>query len=98
MNADLILKLHITLTGYFYFPRLRCKCIKNLEPGMKKASRPVAATTKAAGGAKTQLAEKGKAEGAASNMGTGGKSTAKTATTGPLSKVQIPFFKVQPAM
>ncbi|XP_031433085.1 cytospin-A isoform X2 [Clupea harengus] len=67
---------------------LRCKCIKNLEPGMKKASRPVAATTKAAGGAKTQLVEKGKAEGAASNMGTGGKSTAKTATTGPLSKAR----------
>ncbi|KAG5272910.1 hypothetical protein AALO_G00170640 [Alosa alosa] len=55
---------------------------------MKKASRPAAATTKAAGGAKAQQAEKGKAEGAANSMGTGGKSTAKTAATGPLAKTK----------
>ncbi|XP_062410391.1 cytospin-A [Sardina pilchardus] len=55
---------------------------------MKKASRPAAATTKAAGGAKAQQAEKGKAEGAANSMGTGGKSTAKTAAAGPLAKTK----------
>ncbi|XP_076140888.1 cytospin-A isoform X1 [Alosa pseudoharengus] len=68
--------------------RLRSKCIRSSEPSMKKASRPAAATTKAAGGAKAQQAEKGKAEGAANSMGTGGKSTAKTAATGPLAKTK----------
>ncbi|KAL2099836.1 hypothetical protein ACEWY4_004230 [Coilia grayii] len=74
--------------GWMWVGGLRCKCIRNLEPSMKKASRPAAAPTKAAGGAKAQLSEKAKAEGAAGSMGTGSKSTAKTAPSGTLSKTR----------
>ncbi|XP_063066300.1 cytospin-A [Engraulis encrasicolus] len=62
--------------------RWRCKCIRNLEPSMKKASRPPAAASKAAGGAnKAQQTEKTKAEGAAATNTTTTTTNTNTNTT-----------------
>ncbi|XP_056100838.1 cytospin-A isoform X3 [Rhinichthys klamathensis goyatoka] len=63
--------------------RLRCKCIKNLEPSMKKATKPTAATSRTASGTKAP----GRPEGS-SIMGTGGKMTNKTHSAAPLSKAK----------
>uniref|UniRef100_A0A8C8JJ81 Cytospin-A n=1 Tax=Oncorhynchus tshawytscha TaxID=74940 RepID=A0A8C8JJ81_ONCTS len=68
--------------------RLHCKCLRNLEPSMRKTTRPVAGLFKAtAAGTKAQTGERVKPEGA--TMGTAGKNTAKTSATVPLSKVQM---------
>ncbi|XP_030624748.1 cytospin-A isoform X2 [Chanos chanos] len=63
--------------------RLRCKCIRNLEPSMKKGTRPSASSARATAGAKTQ----GKPDGTAI-MGIGGKTAAKTPNSAPLSKTR----------
>ncbi|XP_026052281.1 cytospin-A isoform X1 [Carassius auratus] len=63
--------------------RLRCKCIKNLEPSMKKATKPTAATSRTSAGTKAP----GRPEGNR-NMGTGGKMTNKTQSSAPLSKAK----------
>ncbi|MGH0151989.1 UNVERIFIED_CONTAM: hypothetical protein FKN15_026075 [Acipenser sinensis] len=67
----------------FLFRRLSCKCIRNREPSMKKASRPVVASLKAAAGSKTQSNEKLKSENGAT-----GKSSSKTGGTAALSKTR----------
>uniref|UniRef100_A0A8C7HMH0 Cytospin-A n=1 Tax=Oncorhynchus kisutch TaxID=8019 RepID=A0A8C7HMH0_ONCKI len=68
--------------------RLHCKCLRNLEPSMRKTTRPVAGVFKAtAAGTKAQTGERVKPEG--TTMGTAGKNTAKTSATAPLSKVQM---------
>ncbi|TRY74253.1 hypothetical protein DNTS_008990 [Danionella cerebrum] len=64
---------------------LRCKCIKNLKPSMKKATKPTAATTS------TRTSSSSKAPGrpeGSNNMGTGGKMTTKTTSSAPLSKAK----------
>ncbi|MGH0144200.1 UNVERIFIED_CONTAM: hypothetical protein FKN15_047060 [Acipenser sinensis] len=63
--------------------RLSCKCIRNREPSMKKASRPAVASSKAAAGSKTQSNEKLKSENGAT-----GKSSSKTGGTAALSKTR----------
>ncbi|XP_017569872.1 cytospin-A isoform X2 [Pygocentrus nattereri] len=63
--------------------RLHRKCIRNLEPSMKKASRATGATTRTTAGTKAQ----GKPE-ATSTMGTGGKATAKSTNSALLSKTK----------
>ncbi|XP_039524800.1 cytospin-A isoform X2 [Pimephales promelas] len=63
--------------------RLRCKCIKNLEPSMKKATKPTAATSRTSAGTKAP----GRPEGS-SIMGTGGKMTNKNHSAAPLSKAK----------
>uniref|UniRef100_A0A9R1SN61 Cytospin-A n=3 Tax=Cyprinus carpio TaxID=7962 RepID=A0A9R1SN61_CYPCA len=63
--------------------RLRCKCIRNLEPSMKKATKPTAATSRTSAGTKAP----GRPEGNR-NMGTGGKMTNKTQSSAPLSKAK----------
>ncbi|XP_043077810.1 cytospin-A isoform X2 [Puntigrus tetrazona] len=63
--------------------RLRCKCITNLEPSMKKVSKPTAATSRTSAGTKAQ----GRPEGSG-NMGTGGKMTNKTQNSAPLPKAK----------
>ncbi|KAL7854124.1 hypothetical protein AOLI_G00209680 [Acnodon oligacanthus] len=63
--------------------RLHRKCIRNLEPRMKKASRATGATTRTTAGTKAQ----GKPE-ATSTMGTGGKATAKSTNSALLSKTK----------
>eukprot|EP00063_Salmo_salar_P009050 XP_013983885.1 PREDICTED: cytospin-A-like [Salmo salar] len=67
--------------------RLRCKCPRNREPSMRKATRPVAGVSKATV-TKAQTVEKVKPEGATTTMGTAGKNTAKTSATAPLSKAK----------
>ncbi|KAI4896746.1 hypothetical protein NFI96_022408 [Prochilodus magdalenae] len=67
----------------FLFYRLQRKCIKNLEPSMKKASRATGTSTRPTAGTKAQ----GKPE-AASTMGTGGKATAKSTNSAHLSKTK----------
>ncbi|XP_041706697.2 cytospin-A isoform X1 [Coregonus clupeaformis] len=69
--------------------RLRCKCLRNREPSMRKATRPVAGVSKASvAGTKAQTGERVKPEGATTTMGTAGKNTAKTSATAPLSKAK----------
>ncbi|XP_035628339.1 cytospin-A-like isoform X5 [Oncorhynchus keta] len=69
--------------------RLRCKCPRNREPGMRKATRPVVGVSKAtAAVTKAQTVEKVKPEGVTTTMGTAGKITAKTSATAPLSKAK----------
>ncbi|XP_041084782.1 cytospin-A-like isoform X3 [Polyodon spathula] len=63
--------------------RLSCKCIRNREPSMKKASRPAATSSKAVAGSKTQSNERLKSE-----NGVTGKSSSKTGGTAPLSKTK----------
>ncbi|MGH0142637.1 UNVERIFIED_CONTAM: hypothetical protein FKN15_022795 [Acipenser sinensis] len=63
--------------------RLSCKCIRNREPSMKKASRPAVASSKTAAGSKTQSNEKLKSENGAT-----GKSSSKTGGTAALSKTR----------
>ncbi|CAB1332663.1 unnamed protein product [Coregonus sp. 'balchen'] len=68
---------------------LRCKCLRNREPSMRKATRPVAGVSKASvAGTKAQTGERVKPEGATTTMGTAGKNTAKTSATAPLSKAK----------
>ncbi|XP_058889174.1 cytospin-A-like isoform X5 [Acipenser ruthenus] len=62
---------------------LSCKCIRNREPSMKKASRPAVTSSKAAAGSKTQSNEKLKSENGAT-----GKSSSKTGGTAALSKTK----------
>uniref|UniRef100_A0A9R1SHB3 Cytospin-A n=2 Tax=Cyprinus carpio TaxID=7962 RepID=A0A9R1SHB3_CYPCA len=66
----------------FHSYRLRCKCIRNLEPSMKKATKPTAATSRTSAGTKAP----GRPEGNR-NMGTGGKMTNKTQSSAPLGSV-----------
>ncbi|KAL1253221.1 hypothetical protein QQF64_017914, partial [Cirrhinus molitorella] len=63
--------------------RLRCKCIKNLESSMKKATKSTAATSRTSAGSKAP----GRPEGS-SIMGTGGKMMNKTQSSAPLSKAK----------
>ncbi|MGH0123621.1 UNVERIFIED_CONTAM: hypothetical protein FKN15_050223 [Acipenser sinensis] len=66
-----------------HLKRLSCKCIRNREPSMKKASRPAVASSKTAAGSKTQSNEKLKSENGAT-----GKSSSKTGGTAALSKTR----------
>ncbi|XP_028830526.1 cytospin-A isoform X2 [Denticeps clupeoides] len=68
--------------------RLRCKCIRNLEPSMKKVSRPTSATARAPGANKAQLTDRGRHEGSSYSMGIGGKTTTKGSSSGSLSKAK----------
>ncbi|XP_065100158.1 cytospin-A isoform X3 [Paramisgurnus dabryanus] len=63
--------------------RLRCKCIKNLDPSMKKATKSTAASSRTSVGTKAL----GRSEGS-SIMGTGGKMTNKTQNSASLSKAK----------
>ncbi|XP_051960480.1 cytospin-A-like isoform X2 [Xyrauchen texanus] len=63
--------------------RLRCKCIKKLEPSMKKATKPTAATSRTSAGTKAP----GRSEGS-NIMGTGGKMANKTQSSAQLSKAK----------
>nr|XP_055035961.1 cytospin-A isoform X2 [Misgurnus anguillicaudatus] len=63
--------------------RLRCKCIKNLDPSMKKATKPTAASSRTSAGTKAL----GRSEGN-SIMGTGAKMTNKTQNSALLSKAK----------
>ncbi|XP_056586523.1 cytospin-A isoform X2 [Triplophysa dalaica] len=63
--------------------RLRCKCIKKLEPSMKKATKPTAAASRTSAGTKAPSRSEG-----SSIMGTGGKMTNKTQNSAPLSKAK----------
>ncbi|XP_060747620.1 cytospin-A isoform X1 [Tachysurus vachellii] len=63
--------------------RLRHKCIKNLEPSMKKASRPTGASSKTTTASKPS----GKPE-PSGTMGTGGKSSTKNQNSALLSKTK----------
>ncbi|TSL04213.1 Cytospin-A [Bagarius yarrelli] len=63
--------------------RLRHKCIKNLEPSMKKVSRPTSASSKTTTAGKPP----GKPE-FSGTMGTGGKSTTKNQNSAILSKTK----------
>uniref|UniRef100_A0A8C7R5E3 Cytospin-A n=1 Tax=Oncorhynchus mykiss TaxID=8022 RepID=A0A8C7R5E3_ONCMY len=88
MRYHLILLLTPECLCVFVPHRLHCKCLRNLEPSMRKTTRPVAGLFKAtAAGTKFQTGERVKPEGA--TMGTAGKNTAKTSATAPLSKVQM---------
>uniref|UniRef100_A0A8C2BIA0 Cytospin-A n=1 Tax=Cyprinus carpio TaxID=7962 RepID=A0A8C2BIA0_CYPCA len=68
--------------------RLRCKCIKNLEPSMKKATKTTAATSRTSAATKAP----GRPEGS-SIMGTGGKMTNKTQSS---SLVVMEVFLLSP--
>ncbi|XP_049322128.1 cytospin-A isoform X1 [Astyanax mexicanus] len=59
------------------------KCIRNLEPSMKKASRATGASSRTTAGTKAQSKPEG-----TSAMGTGGKATAKTSNSAVLSKTK----------
>lgn len=69
---------------FFFLCRLRRKCIKNLDPSMKKASRSTGASSKTT----TATKPTGKPE-PSGTMGTGGKSTAKNQNSAHLSKVSL---------
>ncbi|XP_036385700.1 cytospin-A-like isoform X2 [Megalops cyprinoides] len=66
--------------------RLRCKCIRNRDPGMKKANRPGVSAPRTAGTSKTQTGERVKSD--ITTMGTATKTSTRSSATAPLSKVK----------